>query len=421
MRHYPRLGTVDFIQKLALQALGAVGNEPFPFAPQPYDISVSLVTERDAVNAGRFFWSGRSKSFRVATLPAELELVFKLLETLSTGQHRPREPGARIDYRKEVELLTEFLDKRQSVTGETAFSLLSNQIPFRWAVQHMSIGNSTVTMPGIGTSTVEDKILLPLFLEVNGFLDITDLDLESDPSYAEDVVVRYSIRRPAARNIFGASNAGLTHLARSQLNETELAVYYRLHRAVREGLVFGGKPTLEMSFGAVCAWLIRNAAFCLEEVTFLGQPAREWLKHHEADRFLQMEDQFFLPAIYERLRSDFGSRIIKKPERFGGEIDLLFDDMIPIELKVRRGRREPLDVVDVDDRFPPGGQAAAYAAISRLGFVIVLDLPDKDTEVVSLENCTAVIERRFPETAMYPTCIVLIVFRCYGRTPSASS
>ena len=351
-------------------------------------------------------------------IPAELELSAKLVQTLLSAKRRPVDPGPRIDYRKQVELLISYLDNRQALSGETAFSFLSSQIPFRWALHHL--GDLNVTMPAIGTSAVEDKILLPLFLEVNGFLDITDLDLESDPLMPDDVVVRYSVRRPATRNVFGASNAGLSAATRSQLNETELELYHRLHRSVREGLVFGGKPKLEMSFGTLCAWLIRKASYCLEEPTFLGQPARDWLKQQEDRKTLRMEDQFFLPAVYERLRSDFGSRVVKKPEQFGGEIDLLFDDTIPIELKVRRGRREPLDPADVDERFRPGGQAAVYAAVSRLGVVVVLDLPDNDTQVVSLENCATVIERQFPEAAEYPTCIVLIVFRCYARTPSSS-
>src|SRR5438876_5619518 len=156
-------------------------------------------------------------------------------------------------------------------------------------------------MPGIGTTTVEDKMMLPLLLEVNGFLDILDLDFESDPQEHNDVIVRYSVRRPATRNIFGASNGGLDAATRSLLNETELALYHRLHRDVREGLVFGGKPKLEHSFGALCPWLLRKASYCLEEPTFLGQPARAWQKQHENDNLLQMEDQFFLPMIYERL------------------------------------------------------------------------------------------------------------------------
>lgn len=62
-----RLGTVDFIQKYALQALGAVFDEALPFAPQPFDIAVSVMTGCEAVNSSQFFWSGRSKGFRVAT------------------------------------------------------------------------------------------------------------------------------------------------------------------------------------------------------------------------------------------------------------------------------------------------------------------------------------------------------------------
>lgn len=352
-------------------------------------------------------------------IPGDLELVGNLLKKLDRAKHRPADPGPRIDYQKQVELLVRYLDDRQALTGETAFAVLSNQMPFRWALQEF-VDALGVTMPQIGTSEVQDKILLPLYLEVNGFLDIVDLDLESDPLEHHDVVVRYSIRKPATRNIFGASHAGLEPALRAQMDETGIALYHRLHDAVRAGLVFGGKPKLETAFGSLFSWLIRKASYCLEEPTFLGRPAREWLKQHANDKKTQLEDEFFLPAIYERLRDEFGSRVVKKPERFGGEIDILFDNTIPIELKVRHRHKQPLDVADVDAKFKPGGQAAAYAAISRLGFVVVLDLPDAETQVVSLENCVTVIERRFPETAGYPTCIVLIVFRCYDTTPSSS-
>lgn len=351
-------------------------------------------------------------------IPVRLDLAAKLIQQLNAAQRRPADPGPRIDYRKQVAMLIDHLAERQTTTGETVFSILSSQIPFRWALQHVT--GTSLTMLGIGTSDVEDKILLPLFLEVNGFIDVIDIDLESDPRASHDVVVRYAVRKPATRNIFGASNAGLAAATRAQLNETELTLYHRLHEKVREGLVFGGKPQLESSFGMLGAWLIRKATYCLEEPSFLGEPARHWLKQHETDNTLQMEDQFFLPALYERLRNDFGSRVVKKPERFGGEIDILFDDTIPIELKVRRGRQKPFDVADVDEKFRPGGQAAVYAAISRLGFVVVLDLPNADTQMVNLENCATVIERRFPEEAAYPTCIVVVVLRCYERTPSSS-
>jgi hypothetical protein len=352
-------------------------------------------------------------------IPANLELVGNLLMRLDTAKHRPADPGPRIDYKKQVDLLVEYLNGRYAATGETAFAMLSNQMPFRWALQEF-VDALGVTLPQIGTSEVQDKILLPLYLEVNGFLDIVGLDLESDPLAHHDVVVRYSIRRPAAKNIFGANHAGLEPTVRAQLNETELALYHRLHDAVREGLVFGGKPKLESSFGSICSWLIRKASYCLEEPTFLARPAREWLARHASDNMTQMEDEFFLPSIYEKLRDHFGSRVVKKPERFGGEIDILFDDIIPVELKVRWKRKKPLDVADADESYKPGGQAAAYAAICRVGIVAVLDLPSADSQVVSLENCTTVIERRFPEDAAYPTEVVVIVFRCYDTKPSSS-
>jgi len=111
---------------------------------------------------------------------------------------------------------------------------------------------------------------------------------------------------------------------------------------------------------------------------------------------------------------------VKKPERFGGEIDILFDDTIPIELKIRRGRKGPLNLAEIDDAFPPAGQAAAYASVSRVGIVAILDLPDTDAPLGNLESCATVVERRFPEDSPYPTCIVIISFRCHHPKPSAT-
>jgi hypothetical protein len=325
-------------------------------------------------------------------IPGELELTAKLITKALNAQQRPADPGPRIDYRKQVQLLTDDLDQRQQLTGETEFAIFSNEFPFRWALQEFG----GFTMPGIGTTTAKDKALLPLFLELNGYLDIVALDFESDPLQPNDILVRYSLVRPARRNIFGANNQGLDAATRSLMSETELCLYDRLHREVREGLVFGGRPRLEMSFGTITSWLIRKAAYCLQEPTFMAEPAREWLERHKNDGRMQREDEFFLPAIYEKMRSDFGSRVVKKPERFGGEIDILFDDDIPIELKVRRGQREPIDMADIDAKYRPGGQAAAYAAVSRLGFVLVLDLPGSNCVVVSLKTALLLSNGDFP-------------------------
>jgi hypothetical protein len=357
---------------------------------------------------------------RLAThIAIDFELNAKLLRDIMRAQKRPIDPGARIDYRKQVELLTAFLDERQKLTSEIEFTILSSQIPFRWALQVLASG-PPVAAPGIGTTTAVDKVMLPLLLELNGHLDILDINIESDPLEPHNVILQYSLRRPAVRNIFSATTDGLEPASRSLLNETELVLYCRLHRRLQECLVFGGRSKLEVSFGQSCSWLIRKAAYCLEEPSFLSNPARDWLKQQNADSTIQMEDRFFLPAIYERLRSDFGSKVVKKPERFGGEIDILFDDTIPIELKVRRGRKGPLNLAEIDDAFPPAGQAAAYASVSRVGIVAILDLPDTDAPLGNLESCATVVEKRFPEDSPYPTCIVVISFRCHHFKPSAA-
>jgi hypothetical protein len=352
------------------------------------------------------------------SIESYLEMKAKIVRTIMTTQN-PVYPGLRIDFRKQVELMTEYLEKRQKETSEVEFTILSSQIPFRWALQVSALGPA-LTAPTIGTTTPEDRVLLPLFLELNGLLDILAMDIESDPSERHDVVVRYFLHRPSSENIFNATAQGLSSEVRSKLDETMLSLYTRVHSRLRDNLTFGGRPNLELSFGTCCSWFIRKVAYCLEEPSFLATSATEWLAQHRSDKKIQMEDDFFLPKIYERLRNDFQSRVVKKPERFGGEIDILFDDLIPIELKVRRGRMGPLDLTVVDDAFRPSGQAAAYAAISRVGLVAILDLPNADFPTVNLESCVTVVERRFPEDTAYPTSIVIVDFRCNMSVPSAA-
>lgn len=364
------------------------------------------ITVRPAVLAERF----------ARALQADLELSAELLRKLLLGGQVSGELTPRIDYRKQVDSLIEFLEDRQRNTGEKEFCILSNQIPFRWA---LSFTSARFTMPSPGTTTVRDKVMLPLLLEINGLLDIHTLDLESDPTDPNNVVVRYFVSRPASRNLFGATERGLSPSHRSRLNETELCVYDRIHRSLCVNLMFGGRPKFEMSFGALCSWFIRKAAFCLEEPTFLRDRATTWLAEHANDSRLHIEDDFFLPQIYERLRDEFGAQVVIKPERFAGEIDILFNDEIPIELKVRRGMYGPLSANELDEKFRPGGQASAYAAVSRLGFVVVLDLPEGDPVVVNLECCVSVIVREVSVNEDFPTCIVVIIFHCHHPRPSS--
>jgi hypothetical protein len=132
-----------------------------------------------------------------------------------------------------------------------------------------------------------------------------------------------------------------------------------------------------------------------------------------------MEDGFFLPFLYERLREKFGPLATKKPERFGGNVDILFGD-IPLELKVRKDQRAALVDTVVDETYKPTGQAAAYAALTGLGCVAVLDLPSNTPSVTNLSACVKVVTRRFAE-AKSPTSIVVFVFQCDTPRPSAAN
>lgn len=345
-----------------------------------------------------------------------LELKAELMRKLLLMGEVSGELPLRIDYRKQVDTLLKCLEDRRQNTGETEFCILSNQIPFRWGLSYTVAG---FTMPTPGTTTAEDKVMLPFLLEINGLLDICTIDLDSDPTDPNNVVVRYFVSRPASRNLFGATGQGLIPSHRSQLSETELCVYGRIHRSLCTNLMFGGRPNFEMSFGALCSWLIRKAAFCLEEPTFMRDRAATWLAEHANKGRINMEDGFFLPQIYERLREKFGAQVVKKPERFAGEIDILFNNEIPIELKVRRGACGPLLANELDETFRPGSQAAAYAAISRLAFVLVLDLPEGNSMVANLESCASVIVKEISPNAEFPTCIVVVIFHCHHPTPSS--
>jgi hypothetical protein len=313
------------------------------------------------------------------------------------------------------------LDRRTSYTGERTFVITSDRLPFRWALMTwVAPGSSLFTMPTPGSSDVEDKILLPIFLEANGLLDILDIRLENDPTRYNEIVVRYAVGRPASRNVFAVWHQGMDPALRTTLNESELEVFNRVHTTLSENLVFGGKLRLERSFAEIAHWLLQKVSYCLEEPSFLKEPAQQWIEQNACRERVEMEDGFFLPFVYERLRTHFGSRVVKKPERFGGEIDIILDDIIPIELKVRRGRVSSLAEQEIDEKFRPGGQAAAYAAISRLGLVLVLDLPEGKPRTINLDSSVRVLARRFPDTADFPTCIVVFIFHCHHPRPSTA-
>jgi hypothetical protein len=320
----------------------------------------------------------------------------------------------RIDYRKQLDTLVNFLDRRREHTGETEFSFETKDVGFRHAVLAT---DDMLTLPSPGTTGASERILLPLFLEINGDLDILSIGLSSDPLDVNDVTIRHTIARPSIANAFGVTAQGLTPDLRRGLNEHELKVYDRVYRRLAKRFIFAGKPSLESSFGELFCWLIRKVSYCLEEPSFLKQPAVAWLAEHRNDKYRKFEDDFFLPVIYERLREHFGTRVMKKPEQFRGEVDVLFDTSIPIELKARESGGSAEDAVNA--KYPGEGQAAAYAANSRLGIVLLLDVVEEGKKITNLEHCVAVTEREFDGGQNLPTCIVVLIFHCHHPRPSS--
>lgn len=90
---------------------------------------------------------------------SDLELGTALLRDLLLDGKVSGDPTPRIDYRKQVDNLIKSLDDRQRITGEREFVIHSDQIPFRWALSYTASG---LTMPSLGTTTAQDKVMLPL-------------------------------------------------------------------------------------------------------------------------------------------------------------------------------------------------------------------------------------------------------------------
>ena len=69
--------------------------------------------------------------------------------------------------------------------------------------------------------------------------------------------------------------------------------------------------------------------------------------------------------------------------------------------------------------FLPNVPAAAYAALTRLGCVLVLDVPTGTPVVTNLSACIKVVRRDFAE-AEHPTVVVVFVFHCNSPRPSSA-
>lgn len=324
------------------------------------------------------------------------------------------QPAVAID--KQLGFLRDYLEQRSNATGETTFSFSLSSVNFRRVIQPVEGAGGQAIMPTPLSSDAGDKAILPFVLAVKGELDINQVKITSPVQQIDAIEIQFSIRRPAVRNVLGATYCALTPEKRQLMSEAEIKVYEDMVRQLQTNLCFAGKPKLEQEFAQFASWAVKKVAYCLEEPSFLKTPALNWLKSHDGVGYQRMEDDFFLPFLYEHLRDKFGALVSKKPERFGGNVDILFGD-VPVELKARRGQKTALVDALIDEKYKPTGQAASYAALTGLGCVLVLDVPTESPSVTNLTACIKVVTRRFPE-AQQPTSVVVFIFQCDTPRPS---
>ena len=263
-----------------------------------------------------------------------------------------------------------------------------------------------------------DKAILPLYLEANGFIDIHDISLVNKLLDHSNANLQYTVNRPCIVNVFDSDNASIPTDERRTLSETQIVIIEKIFEDLNEALIFAGKPKLKEKFRNLIIWFIKKLAYCLEEESFLRDSAVEYLMRNKGNRYVKMEDAFFLPFLFEKLSDAFGSqRVIKKPKKFKGEIDILFDNILPIELKVWREEHKDLEST-VDEKFPHIGQAATYAIIDRVGFLVILDISTPKSGIKNIENCWRILTKEFDINKQLSTKIITLFFNCNHTAPS---
>lgn len=326
-------------------------------------------------------------------------------------------PAITID--KQIGYLRELLDGRTEKTGETQFSFLLSQFNFRRVMLKLITPSGELAMiPSPLSSGAGVKASLPLLLAIQGEIDIQQIKIKSPTSELQKIDIQFSIHKPAINNIFGAGFCSLSGETRERMSAMEISSYEKISKTLQSNHCFHSHPALEKEFIQFSTWALKQISYCLEEPSYLKNRALAWLTENKDKSYKNMEDDLFLPFLYEKLRDRFGSIIQKKPERFGGNVDILFGE-IPIELKVRRGHKEALINKIVDEKYKPASQAAAYAALTRLGCLLVLDVPTSEPSVTNITSCVKVVTKKFPEAEL-PTSIVVLVFQCDTPKPSSA-
>lgn len=263
------------------------------------------------------------------------------------------------------------------------------------------------------------KAILPLYLEAHGLIDIHDISLVNKLLDHSNANLQYTVNRPCVVNVFDSDNTSIPIDKRRTLSETQIVIIEKIFEDLNEALIFAGKPKLKEYFRGLVIWFIKKMAYCLEEESFLRDSAVKYLKEHKGNKYVKMEDDFFLPFLFEKLSNTFGSqRVIKKPKKFKGEIDILFGNLLPIELKVWREEHKDLEST-VDEKFPHIGQAATYASIDRVGFLVILDISSPKSGIKNIENCWRILTKEFDINKQLSTKIVTLFFNCNHTAPSS--
>lgn len=285
-------------------------------------------------------------------------------------------------------------------------------------MMQFDLPSGSAMMPSPLTSGSGTKAALPLLLAVQGELDIQQIRIQSSASNLQDIDIQFSIHKPAVKNIFGANYCSLPHETRERMSTVEIVNYEKISKVLQQNYCFHGNPQLEKDFIQFSTWALKQVSHCIEEPSYLKSKAISWRRDNEEKGYKNMEDDFFLPFLYEKLRDRFDDKVQKKPERFGGNVDILFGQ-VPIELKVRKGHKGALIDKIVDESYKPASQAAAYAAITRLGCVLVLDVPTSEPKVTNITACIKIVTKKFDEADL-PTSIVVFIFQCNTPKPSSA-
>lgn len=261
------------------------------------------------------------------------------------------------------------------------------------------------------------KSLLPILLELSGMIDIHEISLKNKIYDHFEANVQYTISTPCVINIFEDDNGFIPINTKNTLLESQIVILENIYQDLQDAMIFFKKPKLKQSFIELSIWLIKKVVFCLEEETYIRNKVIKYMQENVDAKYSQIEDNFFLPFVYERLVESYTTnRVIKKPKKSNGEMDLLFDNVIPIELKV--WKRKTKRTLDKDSRTYAKNlkQAAAYANIDRLGILLILDISNLEGEVTNLENCWKVLGIDINE--VLDTKVVTFIFNCNYKSPS---